>query len=249
MQVILSENESGRKVTFQLVETLAERLKHVRKVRGGITQQQMADALDVERGAVGNWERGGSVSLENLSKLSDVYDVPLDWLQKNKGEPPVDNSELNDPSSPIIHKMVPNAVPGPPVALSGVLIPVMGQGAAGPDGSFEFNGEPISYIPAPPRLTHVRGAYAVYVRGDSMEPRYFSGEVVYVDPHKQPERGRFVVAQIAGDEGAAPDAYVKQFLSQDARNLRLMQYNPRKELTFPVKRVVAVHRIVMGGEE
>jgi hypothetical protein len=37
-------------------------------------------------------------------------------------------------------------------------------------------------------------------------------------------------------------------VSQDARRLRLEQYNPKRTLEFPVSSVVAIHRIVMSGE-
>lgn len=34
----------------------------------------------------------------------------------------------------------------------------------------------------PPQLDGIRDAYVVYAVDDSMEPRYHSGELVYVDP-------------------------------------------------------------------
>jgi phage repressor protein C with HTH and peptisase S24 domain len=249
MQENLSEIESSRKITFRLVETLAERLKLVRKVRGGITQQQMADAIGVKRGAVGNWERGETVSRENLSKISDVYGVSLDWLQKARGEPP--GADAGGPSSSTeISLIEQNALPAPPIEL-GPSVPLLGQGAAGPDGRFAFHGasDVIAHILAPPKLARVRGAYALYVRGTSMEERYFNGEIVFVDPHRPCHKGHFVVAQIAGEEGDPPGGYIKRFVSYDARQLKLEQLNPRKILTFPRQKVAAVHRIIMGGEE
>jgi len=41
---------------------------------------------------------------------------------------------------------------------------------------------------------------------------------------------------------------VKRFVSQDARRLRLEQYNPKKVLDFYISAVVAIHRIVMSSE-
>src|SRR5258707_304288 len=106
----------------------------------------------------------------------------------------------------------------------------------------------LSQVLAPPILSHVRDAYAVYVVGDSMEPRYFAGETVFVNPRLPISRGSFVVAQISKGEEPEPRAYVKRFLSQDGKRLRLEQYNPKKILEFPASTVVAIHRIVMSSE-
>jgi phage repressor protein C with HTH and peptisase S24 domain len=95
----------------------------------------------------------------------------------------------------------------------------------------------------------VRDAYAVYVVGDSMEPRYFAGETVFVNPRLPIGKGAFVVAQISGGDEAEPHhAFIKRFVSQDSRRLRLEQYNPKKVIEFPTSKVVSVHRIIMSGE-
>ena len=127
-------------------------------------------------------------------------------------------------------------------------IPVYGHAVGGKDGEFVLSGNQVSEVLAPPNLSHVRDAYAVYVVGDSMEPRYFAGETVFVNPRLPISRGSFVVAQISKDQEAEPRAYVKRFVSQDAKRLRLEQYNPKKMLEFAMSAVVAIHRIVMSSE-
>jgi phage repressor protein C with HTH and peptisase S24 domain len=131
----------------------------------------------------------------------------------------------------------------------GEWIPVYGQAVGGKDDEFVLSGNQVSEVLAPPVLSHVPNAYAVYVVGDSMEPRYFAGETVFVNPRLPISRGSFVVAQISkGQEAEQPRAYVKRFLSQDAKRLRLEQYNPKKIFEFSTSTVVAIHRIVMSGE-
>jgi phage repressor protein C with HTH and peptisase S24 domain len=127
-------------------------------------------------------------------------------------------------------------------------IPVYGQAVGGRDGEFILNGNQVADILAPPSLSRIAGAYAVYVVGDSMEPRYFAGEMVFVNPRLPISKGAFVVAQIAIGDDEIPHAYVKRFVSSDARRLRLEQYNPSKILEFPAASVVSVHRVIMGGE-
>jgi len=127
-------------------------------------------------------------------------------------------------------------------------IPVYGHAVGGKDGEFILNGNQVTEVLAPASLSSVSGAYAVYVVGDSMEPRYFAGETVFVNPRLPISRGAFVVAQIASGEDNVPHAYVKRFVSQDSRRLRLEQFNPKKTLEFPASKVVSVHRIILSGE-
>jgi len=134
------------------------------------------------------------------------------------------------------------------VARSAGWIPLYGHAVGGKDGEFILTGNQISEVLAPPSVSHVPDAYAVYAVGDSMEPRYFAGEIVFVNPRLPISRGSFVVAQISKGQEAEPRAYVKRFVSQDARRLRLEQYNPKKVLDFYISAVVAIHRIVMSSE-
>jgi phage repressor protein C with HTH and peptisase S24 domain len=142
----------------------------------------------------------------------------------------------------------PNATVGAGVKFA-AWIPVYGHAVGGKDGEFILNGNQVTEVLAPASLSSVPGAYAVYVVGDSMEPRYFAGEVVFVNPRLPIARGAFVVAQIALSDDNVPHAYVKRFVSQEAKRLRLEQYNPKKILEFPAAKVVSVHRIIMSGDK
>lgn len=172
--------------------------------------------------------------------LAQAIGVPEDDL---RGERPrrqaMNVNEIRRPAE--------NAIIGTRTQLAAT-IPVYGQAVGGDDGRFILNGNKIADILAPPALAGVRDAYAVYVVGDSMSPRYEAGEAVYVNPRLPIRRGDYVVVQIAGNEGESPSAYVKRFRGRDARFLHLEQLHPAKRMDFPSKKVVSVHRIVLGGE-
>ncbi|AGF74852.1 putative phage repressor [Bartonella australis AUST/NH1] len=127
-------------------------------------------------------------------------------------------------------------------------IPVYGQAVAGVDGDFALNGNVLFEVLCPPQLQKVNDAYGVIVSGDSMSPRYFDGEIVYIDPHRRLKRGDFVVAQILIDEHSIPHAFVKRFCKHNAEELVLEQFNPPKELRFPHDKVISVHFIALSGE-
>jgi phage repressor protein C with HTH and peptisase S24 domain len=160
----------------------------------------------------------------------------------------LDERILKDLSGPGIRFMRDTLVDTRPVARLLASIPVYGHAVGGKDGEFVLKGNQVSEVLAPPHLAHVPDAYAVYVVGDSMEPRYFAGETVFVNPRLPISRGSFVVAQVSKGEEAEPRAYVKRFVSQDAKRLRLEQYSPKKILEFPASAVVAIHRIIMSCE-
>ena len=108
------------------------------------------------------------------------------------------------------------------------------------------NGEVFEYVGRPANLAEVPTAYAVYMVGESMEPRYFAGEILCVNPNKPVSRGDWVVVHILADREGGDDQYfVKRFVKRDANSLVLEELSPKqKQLAFPSERVVTVHRIV-----
>ena len=63
---------------------LGEKLKKLRKARG-LSQEQLADQLNVSRQAISKWELGESIpDTENLILLSKFYGVSIDYLLLNE---------------------------------------------------------------------------------------------------------------------------------------------------------------------
>lgn len=216
---------------------IGNRIRQVRQAKN-LTQGQFADQLgSVTRGAVGNWERGQGIKRDNLLVIAATFGVNFEWLGTGLGNMAASGS----PSAQ------PNAIMGDKLNSAGRMIPLYGQAVGGQDGEFVLNGNKLADIVAPPSLKPEKGAYAVTVAGESMEPRYFDGEVVFVDPEKRVRKGDFVVAQIHLDEHKPPLAYVKRLVRWNQNELVLSQFNPTKELRFEGKDVASVHFIVMGG--
>lgn len=62
------------------MEKFNEKLKMLRKKKG-LTQQEIADLIHVNRVTYTNWEKGKrEPSFENLIKLADLLEVSLDLL-------------------------------------------------------------------------------------------------------------------------------------------------------------------------
>lgn len=185
--------------------------------------------------------------LQQFIKKGSPRRLPEDDRRKLASLISVDETQLGGPAMMAAARALQNARVAGPIQLSGV-IPVYGHAVGGNDGEFQFNGNQIGELAVPPILAGVPEAYAVYVVGDSMLERYHAGEAVYVHPRMPLRKGDYVVAQIAAEEGDAPYAYIKRYLGWTAKSLRLEQLNPHKKIEFPRRRVVSVHRIVMGGD-
>lgn len=127
-------------------------------------------------------------------------------------------------------------------------IPVYSQSTGGPYGEIKLAGK-ADDIPAPPILANVRGAYAIYMVDDRMEPRYFAGEIVYVHPDLPARNGDFVVLQILdtnagkGSDNSVPLALVRRQINKNT----FAQINPYEEMTVDIDKIINRHRIILAG--
>ena len=128
-------------------------------------------------------------------------------------------------------------------------IPVYGAAQGGSDGFFPWNGEIVEYASRPLHLAGVLQAYAVYVSGSSMEPRYFAGEHVHVHPGKPVTNGAFVLVQIKPEsEGETPRAFIKRLVRRTATKVTFAQFNPPKDFDIKASDILSIHKIVGSAE-
>jgi phage repressor protein C with HTH and peptisase S24 domain len=122
-------------------------------------------------------------------------------------------------------------------------LPVYGQARAGRDGfDLPAGAEAMSHIARPFFLDGVGTAYAVYANGDSMEPRFRHGELLFIDPSRPPKRGDDVVVQVA--VGGEICGFVKRFVSASDDTTTVHQFNPDEDIKYPTPDVKAVHLVV-----
>lgn len=128
-------------------------------------------------------------------------------------------------------------------------IPVYGAAQGGSDGSFPWNGDAVDHIWRPAHLAGATDAYAVYVSGSSMEPRYYAGEAVYIHPGKPVTPGAFVLVELKPEsDGETPRAFIKRLVRRTATKTTLEQFNPPKEIDIKTADIKQMHRIVGNAE-
>jgi len=127
-------------------------------------------------------------------------------------------------------------------AISSRSIPLYGAAEGGVGVEITDVSAPIDQIEAPSFLASVTDGYAVYITGSSMEPRFRSGEIAFVHPHKPVRAGDDVIVQIESD--GKRHAVIKQFKRFDDDAVVLAQHNPEKEITYQKSEVSALHSVI-----
>ena len=128
-------------------------------------------------------------------------------------------------------------------------VPVLGSTVGGAAGDFELNGETVDWVRRPPGIAGTKGAFALYVQGDSMVPWRKPGDLVYVNPARPPRIGDHVVVELKSAAGEPKPAFVKLYLRHAGKSVILAQYNPRiDDLAVPVDRVAQILRIMEWDE-
>ncbi len=118
-------------------------------------------------------------------------------------------------------------------------LPVYGAAKGGWDGSMVDWENPAEWLQTPPELIGVSEAFAMFVTGDSMEPRYGHGDMVYCHPSRPATKGCYVV--VVKKSG---DTLIKQFIRQQDDWIELHQFNPADTLKLPRADIRAIFRIV-----
>lgn len=159
-----------------------------------------------------------------IEKLAEALDLDPVWVRTGR----------QSPSDPVdLNKMKLLAEPDGPLDL-----PVLGYGRGGGNAIFFDNGQVQDRVPRPAELMNVPNAYAVFHSGESMEPRYFAGELHIIHPGLPITKGSFVICELTSGE-----AYIKEFVRRSDDRVVLRQYNPDREIEIPAGDIKNIHKI------
>jgi transcriptional regulator with XRE-family HTH domain len=189
-----------------------------------LTQVAVAEILGVSQSAVAQWESGRSFpspgTASQIEKLLAIESHP------RGGEDQAQNLGILNRRR---------------------RLPIVGSPAPGDEERILINADSHGEILAPPQLENIKGAKAVYVRGRSMEPRYYAGEVVYLHPSRPPNPGDFVFITLNEPSFPAVVGYIRQFNGGDLVSVRVCTLNPKHEELIARKNLVAIATIVGSG--
>lgn len=112
-------------------------------------------------------------------------------------------------------------------------------------------GEVIAYARRPAGIYPEADAYALYVSGSSMEPRYRPGDPIFVDAKRPPAIGDDVIVQLNAQVDGEPEivaGLIKTLVRRTGSYLELEQYHPELRFRVPMSRVTRLHRVVPTKE-
>ncbi len=199
-------------------------LKKLRKERG-LTQPDIAKLLGISYQAVANYENGRrEPDNESLVKLANFFSVSVDYLLRGDEALQVNNEKSNIPK---------------PSKAGSKWIPVLGHVAAGiPIDAVE---DIIDYEEIPEDMVRTGEYFALQIKGDSMEPRISSGDVVIVKKQSQVDSGQIGIVIVNGHE-----ATCKKIMYTES-GIMLISTNPIYEPQYyTAEQVVNLPVVVIG---
>lgn len=180
---------------------------------------------------------------ENATKIAKALGVSTNWLLEGEEvaatKPRQNNTStmeagrLNEDATPAINLDFPN-------------LPVYGLAAGAVAGAHALSKDPIEYVQMPAALMRVKDAYAMRVTGESMIPRYFPDELIFIHPGRPVRQGDHVVIQEERD--GETYAWIKCLERKTDRDLITRQYNPAAEMRFKLEFVAQIHRVLTPNE-
>lgn len=179
------------------MEGIGPRIRDARE-RAGMTQETLGRRCRVSRAAIAQWENGTTLpSLSHLQMAADALGVWVSWLTgENDGGPSASAAALpRGRTIPVIDSVAAGlwgtvADPYPPGRGMDLLVTERKVGAS---------------------------AFALVVRGTSMESEFRDGDKIIVDPDIEPQPGDFVVAKLERDNDATFKKYRPRGIDDDGQ--------------------------------
>lgn len=127
-------------------------------------------------------------------------------------------------------------------------VPILGTAWGGESGDFTMNGETGGFASRPEKYIGRKDIFALYVQGTSMEPRYYSGELIVVEKRRPPQNGDHVVVELLERPDGTREAYLKVLIARTGTKIKLAQYNPPKEIEIELAKVGQVLRVLTTAD-
>ncbi len=172
------------------------RIKEIRK-RKGYNQKEVSEAIGITQSQYSRYESGATnIPGDMLPKIADFLGVTVDELlgRSSTSEAP-GWKEVNPADFSVKHPTEPL-----PDLFNTVKIPILGSVRAGFDWLAQQ--EIVGYIDVEESLaTRFPDVFALYVKGDSMEPEIRHNDIAICVPRSQVDNGSIAIICINGDEG------------------------------------------------
>lgn len=198
----------------------------------GLSQGALAKRIGVKQQSIDAIERGETTRSKFLPEIARELGIPPKDVglpaETASTEPPQQQPlSIGDPFGPRD-------------------FPIYSAAEGGP-GEILRHREAVDYWPRPVNVQQVRGAYGMYIVGESMVPEFRPGQVAIINPNL-PHIGGFAYIFYGETEDGAVRASIKLLRKQTADAWHVTQHNPpsgqKHDFTMPRKTWHEAHRIV-----
>lgn len=168
------------------MNTPGDRIRTEREDRG-MSQTDLGNAAGIGKSSVCQWESGRTKIMNGVNLVMIAMALGLEpyWIVTGKGRK-FSNNKSNLPSQPKISELGINRIP---------LIDFEKAGS--------WMEELSNHVPSngDPMITENLGnnVFAVIVPSDSMQPEFYKGETILIDPNLIPQHEDFILAEFGGD--------------------------------------------------
>lgn len=187
------------------------KIREIRKSKH-ISQQRLAAMLNVNQTAISQWETGKTYpNIDTAAKLADIFGVSMEYLLGK------DDDAADKPKR------------------GGVRIPVYGDTAAGVPiyAISNYDSEdPDDWEEIPESMAADGDYIALRIKGDSMEPRMRTGDVVIVRLQPEVDNGDIAIVRVNGEEATCKK------IKKTPDGIMLISLNPAYEPMFYSRRQV-----------
>lgn len=204
--------------------------------RAGLSMDAMAKALGF-RGP-SSYQRYENPDLFTKSALPNHLTGKIGHVLIGKGAPPISEAEILELTgiTPLSEGPIPFQVATPKG--NSTDLPIYGDAGGLSDGVVLNHGNAYAHTARPEIFSRNSAAFAVYNNGSLMQPRYFQGELLLIDPVKPPQITDFILLE--RHDGIA---IVRQLIDIKNDDFYVAQFNPDKEYSIPKDEVKRIYRI------
>jgi len=226
---------------MEAVSTFPDRLRQA-MARAKISQSKLARTVGIKQPSVNFLLKPGAQGSKHVAKIANVLKVNVEWLADGVGDMEI--------------SATPSSSGGPPGSVPITItdwprdLPVYGTAEGGDEaGDFSFNGTTIATVRRPPPLMGVGEAFAIYVDGESMAPKYEQGDIVCIHPHRKVRAGDYVVVEMHGaDADQSGASLLKRLVRLSGKTVTVEQFNPPKQIKLNAADIKRLWRVVTETE-
>lgn len=202
--------------------TIGENLRRLREA-AGLSQDELAAAAKTTQSTIDRIERDEVANSRFLPRIAGVLRVGLSDIDESYGSDRATLPSVTQPTAPERDFPIYTAAEGGP-------------------GEIIRSVEPVDWWPRPIEVLKVRGAYGMYIVGESMVPEFEPGQVAVINPNLPwvASKPYIFYAEKAGE----PRATVKRLRRATTDAWHVLQHNPQREFSLSRNLWTIAHRVV-----